>query len=82
MKITFDPPKRLATLDLRGMDMATLTEEFFLASVVVPAKDGRWMAIGFLADRAVAVVFAPLGTEAISIISMRPASVKERKLIR
>jgi uncharacterized DUF497 family protein len=40
------------------------------------------MAIGeFNGQIIVAVVFKPLGSEAISVISMRPASTKERKLL-
>lgn len=39
------------------------------------------MAIGRLADGMVAVVFAALGTEAVLMISMRPASAKERSLL-
>lgn len=81
MKIVPDPPKYLANLDKHGCDMDDLTVEFFEASVVVPAKQGRWMAIGMLDGRAIAVVFAALGTEAIAQISMRPASAKERKLL-
>ena len=48
---------------------------------VVRAKAGRHMAIGRLADGTVAVVFAALGTEGVSVISMRPASAKERSLL-
>jgi uncharacterized DUF497 family protein len=40
----------------------------------------RYRAIGWLGDELVTVVFSPLGTEAISVISMRAASRKERKL--
>lgn len=39
------------------------------------------MAIGRLADGTISVVFAYLGSEGISIISMRPASLRERKLL-
>jgi uncharacterized DUF497 family protein len=46
------------------------------------AKDGRprFRAIGQLGDELVTVVFSRLGTEAVSVISMRPASNDERKL--
>ena len=37
------------------------------------------MAIGSFLDGVIAVVFVELGTEGISVISMRPASQKERK---
>ena len=39
------------------------------------------MAIGRLADGTIAVVFATLGPEGVSVISMRPASRKERNLL-
>lgn len=81
MKIVWDEPKRLATLDGRGLDFADLTLEFFLGATVLPAKKGRSLALGLLGDRALAVVFVPYGTEAVSVVSMRPASRKERKLI-
>lgn len=62
------------------MDFTDLDIEFFLGAVVLPAKDGRHMAIGRL-NGATTVVFVTLGGEAISIVSMRAASVKERKLL-
>ncbi len=55
--------------------------EFFPASVIVPAKLGRSMAIGPFRDTVIAVVFVPLGREAISIISVRRATWKERSLL-
>lgn len=76
--IVWDEPKRLTNLAKHGLDFADLTEAFFLAAMVVPAKNGRYMAIGRLADGTVAVVFATLGTEGVSVISMRPASQRER----
>lgn len=79
--IVWDDPKRETNLAKHGLDFADLDEDFFLAAVVVPAKNGRHMAIGRLADGTIAVVFALLGTEGVSIISMRPASQKERKLL-
>ncbi|WP_029606235.1 BrnT family toxin [Kozakia baliensis] len=77
--ITWDEPKRLKTLRERGLDFADLTEGYFLLSLVVPAKNDRMMAIGPFIDGTVSVVFLALGNEGISIISMRPASAKERK---
>ena len=83
MKIVYDPPKRQANLDKHGLDFADLEDgAFFETALVRPAKDGRFMAIGRLADGTISVVFAVLGTEGISIISMRPASKKERSLLR
>ena len=80
MKITFDEPKRQLNLENRGLDFANLTLEFFESSTVVPAKNGRFKAIGEFQDTILAVIFKPLGTEAVSVISMRHASRKERKV--
>jgi len=81
LMIVWDEPKRQTNLARHGLDFVDLDEGFFLASVVVPAKDGRHMAIGRLADGAIVVVFATLETEGVSVISMRPASRKERNLL-
>jgi uncharacterized DUF497 family protein len=63
------------------MDFADLDEAFFEASVVVPAKLDRLIAIGWTVDRVATVIFVALGSEGISIISMRPASRRERSLL-
>ncbi len=79
MILTWDERKRLSNLDKHGLDFADLTVEFLSRAVVEPSKHGRLTAIGNLKDgAAVVVVFAPLGSEALSVISMRPASKKER----
>jgi uncharacterized protein (DUF4415 family)/uncharacterized DUF497 family protein len=61
--IVWDEPKRVENLARHGLDFAYLDEAFFLSAAVVPAKLGRRMAIGRLADDTIAVVFAPLGAE-------------------
>ncbi|OJT96397.1 MAG: hypothetical protein BGN83_21935 [Rhizobium sp. 63-7] len=81
MRIAWDEHKRLANIEKHGLDFAQLSAEFFLASVTVPAKRGRLKAIGRLPDGAVAVIFVTLGSEALSIISMRPARNDERNLL-
>ena len=81
MMIVWDEPKRRSNLAKHGLDFADLDEAFFLSSMVVPAQQGRHMAIGRLADGTIAVVFALLGTEGVSVISMRPASRRERGLL-
>ncbi len=80
MKIVWDPPKRLANMAKHRLDFASLTEEFFADARIISAKGGRYLAIGEDVNGVVCVVFAILGLEAISVISMRPASPKERKL--
>ncbi len=81
MKITYDEPKRATTLTERRLDMAALTVAFFETATVFEAKDDRFMAVGPFEGDIISVVFKPLGTEAISIISMRRASRKERNAI-
>lgn len=70
----------MKNLENRGLDFADLDIEFFATSVVLPAKAGRLMAIGEFRRFILAVVFRPLGSEAISVISMRRASRKERSV--
>jgi uncharacterized DUF497 family protein len=80
MLIIFDEPKRLANIEKHGFDFAELDVEFFERSVVVPAKQGRLIAIGVFRAAVITVVFRPLGTEALSVISMRRANNRERRL--
>jgi uncharacterized DUF497 family protein len=82
MEIVWDEPKRLANLDKHGLDFADLDETFFDNALVIPShnKSKRWIAIGVSIRGVIVVVFARLGREGVSIISMRPASRSERKL--
>jgi uncharacterized DUF497 family protein len=52
----------------------------FETAVVYPAKGGRVMAINRFERHLHTVIFKRLGREAISVISMRQASKKERTL--
>lgn len=82
MRITFDQPKRMTNIATHeGLDFSDLDMAFFAGSIVVPAKAGRSMAIGPFRKTVIAVVFAPLGSEGIAIVSMRRASRKERELL-
>ncbi len=79
--IVWDEPKRLANLAKHGLDFADLTLEFFETARVLDARQGRFLAIGeFDGSLIVAVVYRPLGSEALSVISMRRASKTERSL--
>jgi uncharacterized protein len=78
MKIVYDEPKRLTNLTVHGLDFADLDMKFFAAATTYPGKKGRLVAVGDFEDIVIAVVFRTLGSEAISIISMRYASRKER----
>ena len=82
MEVTWDEPKWLANLDKHGMDFAELTVEFFESAIVYPGRAGRFVAVARLGNSSVAtVIFKPLGSEAISVISMRRANRKERSLL-
>ena len=81
MEIVWDEPKRAANIEIHGMDFVDLDEAFFDNSVIAPAKLGRLIAVGRHHGGIITVVFVTLGTEGLSIISMRPASRKERGLI-
>lgn len=79
MKIVWDEVKRQSNLAKHGLDFASLTVEFFEAARVETTKHDRFLAIGELDGVAVvAVVFRPLGSEALAVISMRRANEKER----
>jgi len=80
VKIVWDEPKRLANLDKHGLDFADLNETFFDTALVLPSYRNRWLGIGKNIRGVIVVVFVTLGKEGISIISMRRASAKERKL--
>ena len=80
MKIVWHEPKRRANLDKHGMDFADLNEGFFDNALVLATYRNRWRAIGINVRGVVSVIFATRGTEGVSIISMRPASKKERVL--
>lgn len=66
------------------MDFADAHDRFEWADAVVeaakPGTDGRprFLAVGFLDGQLVSLVFAPVGSEAISAISLRRASRSER----
>jgi uncharacterized DUF497 family protein len=79
--IVWDEPKRQINLSRHGLDFSDLDEWFFLDAMTFPAKENRYIAIGQLNDGTIAVVFAVLGTEGVSVISMRPASRKERSML-
>ena len=80
MKILWDEPKRLANLDKHGLDFADLNEAFFDGALVLPTHNKRWAGIGKNIRGIIVVVFVTLGKEAVNVISMRPASRKERRL--
>ena len=79
MKIVWDEPKRRQNIAKHGLDFASLTLEFFETASIDVARQNRFLAVGELDGVAiVAVIFRPLGSEALSVISMRRASRSER----
>ena len=82
MRILWDEPKRLANLDKHGFDFADLDLDFFLGSLVTATVQDRQKALGSLAGRRVVVIFVVMGTEAVQVISLRPASRRERSIAK
>ena len=85
MKIVWDEPKRQANIATHGFDLADAESFDWETAIVLPGHAGksgrpRFRAVGWLGHELVTLVFSPLGAEAISVISLRPASRAERKL--
>lgn len=83
MKIEFDPAKRQATLQHRGLDMAQAAAVFDGATLTIEDDranydEPRFITIGKLAGRMVVLVWTPRA-EARRIISMRKANDREQK---
>lgn len=78
MEIVFDPVKQATNKAKHGFDFADLTFEWFETAEITTAKLGRYRAVGLLSGVTVAVIFSPLGSEALSVISMRRAGKSER----
>lgn len=86
MVIVWDEPKREANLAKHGLDFAAFQAGFDFDTAIVEqgevdrAGPQRFKLIGVFDDRiVVAAVVAPLGSEALSLISLRPASRNERR---
>lgn len=84
MLMVWDEPKRESNRAKHGLDFADARDRFEWESAAIDRTTGgrrnqrRFLAVGFLDGQLVALVFALLGTQAISAISLRPASRKER----
>ena len=86
MDIAFDPAKRAKTLQERGLDFADAAEVFAGDHTAAPDDrfdygEDRFVSIGMLRGRAVAVVWTPRDG-ARRVISMRFASGQEAELWR
>lgn len=80
MRLLVDPPKRDANLRKHGLDLAEAGRFDWQSARYVEARLGRQKAIGKLGKTIVVIIFKRLGSEALSVISLRPASRKERQL--
>lgn len=83
MKIEFDPAKRQATLDHRGLDMARAGEVFDGPHVTIADNredygEDRFLSVGFLDARMVFLAWTPRAA-ARRIISMRKANEREQE---
>lgn len=76
VRILWDQPERLANLKKHGLDFSIVSLAFLNEAIVRQAKGGRLQAIGTIDGTPVSLVFTGRGDEAISIISLRPASKK------
>ena len=85
MNVVWDEPKRRQNIGTHGLDFADARERFEWGEALIlptyPGRHGaaRLAATGYLDGDLVTLVFAPLGTEALSFISLRPASRRERR---
>ena len=83
MRFVWDERKRTTNVATHGLDFADAEDGFDWSDALVVKSYGaqgrsRFAATGFLNEDLVTLVFSPLGSEAISLISLRPASRKER----
>ncbi|MGE8131227.1 BrnT family toxin [Methylobacterium sp. NPDC080182] len=86
MTTTWDEAKRLANLAKHGLDFADFDASFDGDTALIlptrPSQNGRWRykLIGdWNGERVVAVIVSPLGTEALSLVSLRHADPEERE---
>lgn len=84
MEIEFDPAKRDATLQLRGLDMARAADVFVGTTLTVGDNrkdygEPRYITIGFLANRMVVLAWTQRG-KVRRIISMRKANDREQAI--
>ena len=86
VKITFDPAKREATLEERGIDFADAATVFEGEIYTIEDRrcdygEVRYQTVGFLDGRMIMVVWTPR-TDAVHVISMRKCNEREQKAHR
>jgi uncharacterized DUF497 family protein len=72
----------VANFQKHCLDFADVVFFDWSGAVIETTHSHRMKAVGYFEDGTAVVIFATLGTEAISIISFRPASEGERKVLR
>jgi uncharacterized DUF497 family protein len=82
VRITYDPPKREATLRQRGLDFEDAALVFAAPAVTVPDRrhdyggEDRYQTFGRLRGRMVVVVWTPRGEDR-HVMSMRKCNARE-----
>ena len=84
MKFVWDERKRTANLAKHNLDFEEIIHFGWSRAVIEPGTPSstnkpRFKAVGFFEEELAIVIFALLGTEAISIISFRTASSIEKR---
>ena len=84
MKLVWDERKRRSNFIDHGLDFADASDadwEFAIFVPTYPGRRGEPRAVAIMPFRGslISIVVAPLGREAISLISMRTASRRERR---
>jgi uncharacterized DUF497 family protein len=84
MFVTWDDHKQRINLKEHELDFADHHDFDWEDALILPAKPGkrgepRFRAVSTWRGQLLTVVFSPLGSEAISLISMRPSSRSERR---
>ncbi|MDX7952146.1 BrnT family toxin [Lichenihabitans sp. Uapishka_5] len=85
MRIIWDEPKRRLNIKAHGLDFSDFEAGFDLETAIrfeayaSPTGRARYALIGWYRGKLVTVgIVSPLGVEALSLVSFRPASKKER----
>ena len=84
MKVTWDDHKRWLNLKNHNLDFDDHEDFGWVDALILPGKPGkrdepRFRAVGLWRAELITIVFSLLGSEAISLISMRPSSRGERR---
>jgi uncharacterized DUF497 family protein len=87
MQVIWDERKRLANMAKHSFDFADVGELNWDRALIEFARSDafgrqRLKAIGHFRDGTAVVIFAAVGTEAISIISFRAANTRERRRLQ